>query len=92
MPVIEAMAAGVPVVATRGGGIPETVIDRKTALLVERGNASALAEAINCLLSDEKLRKSIAKAGRERATEFFSWDKTVERLLQLYNTYCAVED
>jgi glycosyltransferase involved in cell wall biosynthesis len=85
MPVIEAIAAGIPVVATRAGGIPEIVADCKTALLVERGNASALAEAISCLLLDEKLRKSIAKAGRERATDF-SWDKTVKRLLQLYKT------
>jgi glycosyltransferase involved in cell wall biosynthesis len=85
MPVIEAMAEGVPVVATRGGGIPEIVKDGKTGLLVERGDASALSEAILRLLSDGELRSSIVKAGREQA-EVFSWDKIVKRLFQLYKT------
>jgi glycosyltransferase involved in cell wall biosynthesis len=86
MPVAEAMASGVPVVATKAGGIPEVVRDGKTGLLVERGDASALAEAILRLLQDEKLRKSIAKASRERAVEFFSWNQAVKKLLHLYKT------
>jgi glycosyltransferase involved in cell wall biosynthesis len=92
MPIIEAMSKGVPVVATKGGGIPEIVIDGKTGLLVERDDASALADAILRLLQDEKLRKSIAKAARERAVEFFSWDQTVKKLLHLYKVICSAED
>jgi glycosyltransferase involved in cell wall biosynthesis len=92
MPILEAMATGVPVVATKGGGIPELVADGKTGLLVDRDDASALAEAILRLLQDEKLGKSIARAARERAVEFFSWDQSVKKLLRLYKTICSAED
>jgi glycosyltransferase involved in cell wall biosynthesis len=92
MPLIEAMAAGVPVVATRGGGTPEIVADTETGLLVERGNASALAEAILCLLSDESLRKSMGRAARRRAVAFFSWDRVVDRLLCQYKRICESDE
>jgi glycosyltransferase involved in cell wall biosynthesis len=88
MPIIEAMAAGLPVVATRSGGIPEIVLDGETGLLVERDNSSALAQAILRLLLDEDSRKSMGKAARERAVEFFSWEKTVENLLSQYKKLC----
>jgi glycosyltransferase involved in cell wall biosynthesis len=91
MPVVEAMVAGVPVVATRGGGVPEIVVDGKTGLLVERGDPSALAKAILLLLTDERLRESIANASREQAIESFSWDKTIEKLFRLYKTPCSAE-
>jgi glycosyltransferase involved in cell wall biosynthesis len=91
MPVIEAMAEGVPVVATKGGGIPEIVADGKTGLLVERGDASALAESILRLLTDGELRNSIVRAGREQA-KVFSWDKIAEKLFHLYKTICSAEN
>lgn len=84
MPNLEAMAAGVPLVATRGGGISEIVVDGETGFLVERGDASALAEAILRFLSNEKLGESIGKAARKRAAELFSMDQTVKNLLCLY--------
>ena len=84
IPIIEAMAAGVPVVATKGGGIPELVVDGETGILVERGNFSALAEAILRLLSDEELRKSMGKAARKRAIELFSWQKISKDLMVQY--------
>jgi glycosyltransferase involved in cell wall biosynthesis len=92
MPVVEAMAAGVPVVATRGGGVPEIVIDGKTGLLVERDNPSALAKAILLLLTDERLRKSVVNASRKQIVEFYSWDKTIEKLFNLYKTLCLAEN
>jgi glycosyltransferase involved in cell wall biosynthesis len=85
MPIVEAMAAGVPVVSTRGGGIPEIVVDGKTGLLVERGDASALAEAILRLLSNENLREAIIRDAHERAVELLSWEKIVENLLYHYS-------
>jgi glycosyltransferase involved in cell wall biosynthesis len=84
IPIVEAMAAGVPVVATKGGGIPELVVDGETGILVERGNFSALAEAILRLLSDEELRKSMGKAARKRAIELFSWQKISKDLMVQY--------
>ena len=84
MPLIEAMATEVPVVATRVGGIPEIVEEGTTGLLVEPNNSSALAEAIIHLLSDEDLRKTMGKNSRKRAVDLFSWDKVAENLLYQY--------
>jgi glycosyltransferase involved in cell wall biosynthesis len=86
MPISEAMASELPVVATRVGGIPEIVIDRKTGLLVELGDDSELADAILRLISDDDLRKSLGKAARKRVVEHFSWEKTVDNLLLLYSS------
>jgi glycosyltransferase involved in cell wall biosynthesis len=86
LPLLEAMAASVPVVASRGGGAPEIIEDGKTGLLVERGDASALAEAILCLISNEALSKSMGNAGRKRAVEYFSWEQTTQNLGKLYES------
>ena len=92
MPPIEAMATGIPLVATRVGGITEIVEDGKTGILVEPNDASALAEAILCLLSDEDLRKSMGKAARLRVYELFSWEKVVENLLRQYKNIGSDND
>ena len=86
VPPIEAMASEVPVVATRGGGLKEIVEEGKTGLLVERGDASALANAILYLLQNEDLRRKMGKAARQRAVEHFSWKRTTERLLYQYRS------
>ncbi len=88
IPIVEAMATGVPVVATRVGGITEIVEDGKTGLFVERGEVTALADAIISLLSDKDRRKSMGKAGRQRAIELFSWERIVENLLYQYKNSC----
>jgi glycosyltransferase involved in cell wall biosynthesis len=80
----EAMACQVPVVGTRVGGTPEAVVDGKTGILVEPGNACALAEAIMRLISDDNLRESMGKAGRQRVLDLFSWDKIAQDLLRWY--------
>ena len=84
LPLFEAMAASVPVVASSGGGTPEIIVDGKTGLLVERGDASALAEAVLSLISDESLRKTMGEAGQKRAVELFSWEQTAKNLCELY--------
>ncbi len=81
---LEAMSSGLPVIATRGGGFFESVQEPKTGLLVERGSASALAEALLCLLADDNLRESMGRAGRRRAVERFSWDRIAQDALDLY--------
>ena len=92
MSLIEAMACQVPVVATRVGGVTEIVENGKTGILVEPGDASALAEAILRLLSDEDLRKSMGKAARLRVVELFSWEQIVENLLRQYKNICPDND
>ncbi len=84
MPPVESMAAGVPVVATRSGGISETVVDNETGLLVDRGDAKGLADALRKLLSDESLRHRMGAAGRVRAREVFGWDKIADAISEVY--------
>jgi glycosyltransferase involved in cell wall biosynthesis len=86
IPVIEAMAAGLPVVATRAGALPEIVVDGETGILVERGDSEGLAAAISRLLADAHLRERMGAAGRERVRQLFTWERTVGRLEELYET------
>jgi glycosyltransferase involved in cell wall biosynthesis len=74
---LEAMWAGLPIVAFRAGGIPEVVGD--TALLTPSGEIAALANAIERLIRDPQLRHRIAQAARRRAEECFDVTRNVER-------------
>lgn len=81
---LDAMAAGRPIVATRAGGIAEVVEDGVTGLLVPPGDAGALAAALIKLLGDESLRQRMGRAGLARVHERFSADRMVEATLQAY--------
>ena len=80
---VEAMAAGCPVVASRAGGIPEVLADGEAGLLVESGDALALARGIETLLLAPALRARLAEAGRQRAQRY-SLDVMRERIASLY--------
>lgn len=84
IPLVEAMACEVPVVASRCGGMTEIVEHGKSGLLVERDNPEALADAVCRLLDDEGLRRSMGKAGRERVLARFSWGKISACLQEQY--------
>ena len=86
LPPIEAMASGIPVVATRDGPLPEIVEDGRSGLLVERSNARALADAILRLLSNPDQRGVMAEAAFERASTRFSWDRITDDLLKEYES------
>ena len=81
---LESMAAGVPVVATRVGGNPEVVADGMTGLLVPPRNPEALANAISRLLQDPGLARRFGQAGRHRVAEHFSIDQMVSKTERLY--------
>jgi glycosyltransferase involved in cell wall biosynthesis len=67
MAVQQALAAGVPVVATPAGGVPSLVQDGQTGLLVPTGDSGTLAAAINRLLSDDRLRADMGRSARTAA-------------------------
>jgi glycosyltransferase involved in cell wall biosynthesis len=90
LPAIEAMAAGVPVVATTGGAIPEVVgRDGTTAALVPPADGGALAAMILELLADPARRASIGEAGRRRAVDLYSWKVTAEKTVEQYREVIA---
>jgi glycosyltransferase involved in cell wall biosynthesis len=85
LPAVEAMACGVPVVATTGGALPEVVGENgESALTVAPGDQSALASALLRALTDADLRARIGAAGRVRALERFTWRRTAERTVDQY--------
>lgn len=84
----EAAARGVPVVATRHGGIPEAVEDGRSALLVPERDPSALAAAIVRLASDPSLARAIGEGGRDRMIEAFEIGRQVARLEDWYDEVC----
>jgi glycosyltransferase involved in cell wall biosynthesis len=81
---LDAMAAGKPVVATRAGGIPEVVIDGETGFLVPPRDHDAMAGAIVKLLKDDALRYGMGKAGRARVQTVFSAERMVQETLRVY--------
>ncbi|HVF76614.1 MAG TPA: glycosyltransferase family 4 protein [Acidimicrobiales bacterium] len=90
LPAVEAMACGVPLVATTGGALPEVVgAHGETGLLVPPGDVGALATAINDALADEALRRRIGDGGRRRVLEHFTWRATAEGTVDAYRKAIA---
>jgi glycosyltransferase involved in cell wall biosynthesis len=89
MPVAEAMASAIPVVASRAAGLSEVVGHEETGLLVKRGNVAELAHSILRLLKDENLRRSMGRAGRERALRNFTWDRIAGDTARQYEQLLA---
>jgi glycosyltransferase involved in cell wall biosynthesis len=77
---MEAMASGLPVVASHLSGIPELVADGVSGLLVPPGDATALADALATLAGDRDLRRRLGAAGRETVLDDFDVDRNAARL------------
>jgi glycosyltransferase involved in cell wall biosynthesis len=90
LPPLEAMAAGVPVAASRSGAVVETVRDQSTGFLVEKNDAKGLAEALLKLLVDDDLREAMGRAARKRALEHFTWDRVAEKMHNRYRALCGM--
>jgi glycosyltransferase involved in cell wall biosynthesis len=84
--VLEAMASGLPVLATRIAGNEELVLPGETGELVPAEDSPAIAAALGRLLPEAGLRQRMGLAGRQRAVEHFAWTSTARRYLELLGT------
>ena len=85
----EASACGVPIVATRHGGIPEAVLHGETGLLSAERDDAAMAEHLDALLADRGLAERLGKRGRELVCEQFDLHKQTARLEDIYDRYAS---
>jgi glycosyltransferase involved in cell wall biosynthesis len=81
---IEAMACGIPVVASHAGGGAEAVLPGETGLLVPPLSVDAVTEALDRLLGDAALRARMGAAGRRRVEQYFALDRYMERVMGVY--------
>lgn len=82
--ILEAMASGLPVVASRVGGIPEAVEEGKTGFLFRPGDVIQLEQALFPLIGNQKLRRKMGEAGRRRVEDYFSIDVEIQRFEDLF--------
>ncbi|KKT76569.1 MAG: hypothetical protein UW73_C0041G0002 [Microgenomates group bacterium GW2011_GWB1_44_8] len=82
--IVEAMAAGLPVVVTRRGGIPLAVKDNYNGFFVKLRNPEDIVEKVNILLDNKELRKKMGERGRKIVKEKFIWTKIAERFHNLF--------
>ena len=85
--VLEAMAAGLPVVATAVGGLPKLIADGETGFLVPHGDEAALRNRLAMLRESPETARAVAERGRARARERYSRDRMVQRYLDLYGRF-----
>jgi glycosyltransferase involved in cell wall biosynthesis len=88
--VLEAMATGLPVVATRTGGNPELVSSEISGLLFPVGDSESLAEALLTLIASPQLRKGMGENALERIKMQFFWDNTVSEYLGVYDQLLGI--
>jgi glycosyltransferase involved in cell wall biosynthesis len=83
--VVEAMACGVPVIATRSGGVPEIVRHQQDGLLVPLGNDDEMAYAILKILKNETMRERFSRSAMNRS-ETFNLDKHIKEMTQIFDS------
>ncbi|MFN3477868.1 MAG: glycosyltransferase [bacterium] len=85
--VVEASACGKPVVVSNVGGLPEVVENGVTGFVVSPKNPHEAANAIEKLIFNEDLRKSMGEEGRKRVIDLYDWNKSVEKTIMIYKTF-----
>jgi glycosyltransferase involved in cell wall biosynthesis len=82
--IIEAGAAGRPVVVSNAGGLPEVVLDGRTGIVVPKGNPQAAADAISKLVLDRDLRIQMGEAGKQHVVDTYDWSACINTMTNLY--------
>jgi glycosyltransferase involved in cell wall biosynthesis len=82
--ILEAMRAGLPVVASNVGGIPEAVVEGRTGFLVPAGDPHVLADRLGRLIADPALRQQLGNSGRNRFLRHFTFEQMFEKTFQIY--------
>jgi glycosyltransferase involved in cell wall biosynthesis len=85
MGVLEAMSAGIPVVASKAGGIPDAIENGEEGILFDAGDVEALSEALICLIKNRSLNESYQIAAREKFNKNFSTDAIIPQLESIYS-------
>jgi glycosyltransferase involved in cell wall biosynthesis len=92
MAVLESLAAGVPVVASRVGGVPALVEDERHGLLVDARDVPGIAHALQRILTDLPLRKAMGRSARDRAVTEFSSELIVPRVEALWREIAPAQE
>lgn len=85
----EAMAAGLPIVATRVGGVPYVVMNERNGVLTNYGDVKAFADAIGCLMADNSRWQTMSDASKKMAQNYH-WAAIGDRVMQLYRTLAEI--
>lgn len=87
MSLLEAIAAGLPVIASSVGGIPNAITDGKEGILIAAGDIPALTDALDTLLTDVIIRRKMGDNAYERARDQFDVRHSVDQLISIYDQY-----
>jgi glycosyltransferase involved in cell wall biosynthesis len=87
----EAMSFGLPIIATRVGGIPELVEDGENGFLVPPKDVNSLADAIDKLVSDAELREKFGRRSYEKSMKLNTWEECDERIFKLLQNNLSLE-
>jgi glycosyltransferase involved in cell wall biosynthesis len=88
--VLEAMACAKPVISTPIMGIPEAVVEGETGLLVQPGHPNDLQDAMQTLLSNPDLCKSLGQRGKKRVTEKFTWNQHAQQMTSIFENLISI--